>query len=340
MEQVERMIEWVVCGLDSLTVVVYGSLTALVYLSAALPQLQREVAAHGKTREGRQQGNRPEPRGSPQWMMVPKKRFGDFYVCGLVALTATFLVSTFMGEKYKKDRPVFSGSLLALYYLHLLRRLYECWCVHQWREASQMHLAGYLVGIVHYVWLPFVFVHFPPGCCDKNSEDDRLAAEAEVMPEPIPTEHLSFSWWFEICSLPPIILGVWGQYQQHLHHVLLARLRTNSKAEEAAATTSIRQQTPPYRLPAGGWFSYVTCPHYLAEILVYVSFALLVELMQQIQQQQLPGSYWPRDGRHWVMLLWVISNLTLSARINYQWYQENLPASAMKGRKAIFPLLF
>jgi len=233
-----------------------------------------------------------------------------------------------MGEKYKNDRPtVFSGCLLFLYYLHLLRRLYECRCVHQWREASQMHLAGYLVGIVHYVWLPFVVVHFPPGCCDKNSEDDRLAAEAEVM---------LVSWWIWSCSLPPILLCLWGQYQQHLHHVLLARLRTNSKA----AAASSRQQTPPYRLPAGGWFSYVTCPHYLAEILVYVSFALLVELMQQIQQQQMPGSYWPRDGRHWMVLLWVISNLTLSARINYQWYQENLPASAMKGRKAIFPLLF
>jgi hypothetical protein len=79
----------------------------------------------------------------------------------------------------------------------------------------------------------------------------------------------------------------------------------------------------------------VTCPHYLAEILVYVSFCALLSLERQQQQQHQPPH--ENNQRHVMVLVWVTSNLTMSALINHKWYQTHLPTTAIQGRKAIFP---
>ena len=89
-----------------------------------------------------------------------------------------------------------------------------------------------------------------------------------------------------------------------------------------------RRRTAPasisYRIPRGGGFEWVSCPHYLAEILVYVGFAvLLVEY-----------SVWP-----WLPVAWVFANLTLAAGLTHGWYLHKFKTYP-RHRKALIPYIY
>ena len=201
-----------------------------------------------------------------------------------------------------------------------------------------MHIAGYLVGAIHYMWLPMVFIRLPCEPCLRAMIGDR-------MPSAWYSQYTDGPLWVEdvrlpplMWRLPPILLCLWAQYQQHVHHVILANQGKPKNSTPTTISTTIKSAptAPPpkkYSLPTGGWFRYVTCPHFFAEILVYVSFAILLEQEKFYQHQEVYGI------RHFIVLLWVASNLTMSAMINYAWYTKNLPKEAMNGRKAIFPFL-
>lgn len=99
---------------------------------------------------------------------------------------------------------------------------------------------------------------------------------------------------------------------------------------------------PPYHR----WFRYVLCPHYLAEILIYLSFAIILELAILINRNSTTTDNdndnmtiemetesicnlkiiyciiisLGRRNRHWMLLLWVTTNLTVSALNSYDWY--------------------
>ena len=47
-----------------------------------------------------------------------------------------------------------------------------------------------------------------------------------------------------------------------------------------------------YRIPRGGLFEWVSCPHYLGEVVVYLGLVLLTE---------------GRNVNAWLMLAWVVS---------------------------------
>ena len=80
-------------------------------------------------------------------------------------------------------------------------------------------------------------------------------AATEVTPELAASD--AFSTWM----VPGIVLWALGQFINGYHHVLLARLR---KPGETG-----------YKLPKGGLFGQVACPHYLGEILAWLGYALV-----------------------------------------------------------------
>lgn len=318
------IVQVAICFLDSLAVAGYAAMTAMVYLSAVVPSL-KDLASHGKTRVGEKRSTPCRP-GMLHFVvhsdtfLICKRRFRQFYILGLLCLTSTLWLATKMRSSTTRSLMVASTAML---YLHLCRRLYECTYVHKWKDTSFIHIAGYIVGAIHYVWLPMVFIRLPCETCLREAIGGRLPAAlyGQYTGGPLWIENVnlpSLVW-----RLPPVLLCLWGQYQQHVHHVLLADLR---KSDNGGNRTNDKAATK-YSLPTEGWFKYVTCPHYLAEILVYFSFAIL------LAQEQVQGA------RHLVVLFWVVSNLTLSALINHKWYKQNLPPEVMKGRKAIFPFL-
>lgn len=104
-----------------------------------------------------------------------------------------------------------------------------------------------------------------------------------------------------------LIMGL-GESANLYHHYLLAHLRKDGEKG--------------YRVPEGGLFRYVACPHYLAEIISWFGYALM--------SRQL-GLY----GTLFVFTCY----LAARSRRTSAWYKENV-AGYPAGRRSLVPGLF
>lgn len=112
-----------------------------------------------------------------------------------------------------------------------------------------------------------------------------------------------------------IAMGIflWASLHQHRCHKILANLRNPKKKDHS------------YHQPNGDWFELVSCPHYLAEVLIYVSM-LLVFVRSDL------WSVW------WLVVVYVVSTLGLSARQTHAWYKKKFE-DYPNHRYAIIPWL-
>ena len=92
---------------------------------------------------------------------------------------------------------------------------------------------------------------------------------------------------------------------------ILAGLRSNNRSSNK------------YSIPEGDWFDLVSCPHYLAEVIMYASLSLILGLSH-------------RTGI--VLAMWVFINQTVAALMSHYWYQDKFEDYPPK-RKAIFPMV-
>lgn len=93
------------------------------------------------------------------------------------------------------------------------------------------------------------------------------------------------------------------------HHCLLSKLR--KKGDELS-----------YKIPEGGLFGLVICPHYLFEILIWVGVALMAQTLNA--SSFMLGSAFYLMGRSWATKRWYISKF------------ESFP----KGIKALLPYIY
>ena len=116
------------------------------------------------------------------------------------------------------------------------------------------------------------------------------------MPEhtPVVSEPWSLVHWYHVVGLS---LFAWASLHQHRCHKILANLRARRNNSDHS-----------YYLPKGDWFEYVSCPHYLAEVLIYV--ALLIFFV---------ATDWRTNW--WLVVVFTTSTLLLSARQVYLWYR-------------------
>ena len=83
--------------------------------------------------------------------------------------------------------------------------------------------------------------------------------------------------------------------------------RGGSIAKKSLQDLSDGQGRPQrYSLPRGDWFEYVSSPHYLSEILIYCGILMLD----------------PWNRCLWMVLLWVIVNLSITATRTHVWYHR------------------
>jgi very-long-chain enoyl-CoA reductase len=99
-----------------------------------------------------------------------------------------------------------------------------------------------------------------------------------------------------------------GQALNFQHHRLLARLRGAGQGG--------------YQIPRGGLFERVACPHYLAEIVSWVGYAIMAGLP-------------PAWGNVFV----VAAYLGARSLSTLRWYRQNLPGWPAE-RRALIPFLF
>ncbi|KAG2437863.1 hypothetical protein HXX76_005481 [Chlamydomonas incerta] len=256
------------------------------------------------------------------------------------------------GSTTKRD------ALLALFLfeLHVLRRYGESNFVMHYPDTARMHILAYLFGLSYYVAAPLTLLPdyvMNAGVLrgawdaalgegkDLASVDQRL--HAAVM-EPHPGKNRLAA---------ALALYVFASILQFLTHWRLARMSraASARATEFAVVDAIKRgkqqgvtcaiPTPAgivdaegkpivakvvnmYEVPCGGVFSLVSCPHYLAEILIYVSLALVASGST--------GSL--------LMTGWVVLNLVLAAAATQRFYRTRYPNEYPKSRAALIPFIF
>ena len=114
-------------------------------------------------------------------------------------------------------------------------------------------------------------------------------------------------------------LFLWAGYHQNRCHHILADLRRRPKPEVASCSSGN------YSVPHGDWFTYVSSPHYLAEVLLYVGVSSVTFNWQ-----------WT----NWALPCFSLLILTLSGKMTHNWYLETFDSYKKLGRRVIIPYLY
>ncbi|KAF9163561.1 hypothetical protein DFQ26_002410 [Actinomortierella ambigua] len=328
--------EWI--PFSSVIRIYFAGITIAALLAGTLPFLKKSILDYGKLNEKptEHQHNTPNEQSlsdrlalALRSLTVPKYWFAHFYVWAslwMAYLTVDlYYLCRSPGDDAQTlfDRPwsfllllqhfgvsvgvqplsinTVPWFLLGLNFLHVLRRWYESWYVERPSPTARMHVGHYLIGITFYIAVP-----------------PALWIDAVEHPERV----------IPLWSLPPgraLMVGVgtvlffWAYYHQFACHCILASLRPKSQPrpqQDAVAAAKKDDDSPTtksvYRVPHGDWFNYFVCPHYVAEMLIYVAYYIIASASLNSPQ----GS-----TTLLIVLGWVISNLGVVARETAAWYR-------------------
>ena len=287
------------------------------FKEAFLPHLISGSFRYGKAAESHHR------KASTLLPKVPKSWFAHFYVWALVVngplwLCAfrLYILGNPMQESALKWLDFVSTSkrihatsseatflVLTLFMIHVLRRLYEC--IHVHKSGAKMNVLHYLLGFVHYGLIGSAVLSEAPGFCAKTAQLHRHGKIEWISFE------ADFKRNFTYAQIAAFILFLWASKHQMACNRILADLRKHEDDNRG------------YFVPRGDWFEYVSCPHYLAEILIYCSFCVALGVGHQTGQ---------------LLLIWVAANQIISALMSHFWYQDKFDDYPSK-RRAIIPYL-
>jgi 3-oxo-5-alpha-steroid 4-dehydrogenase 1 len=126
---------------------------------------------------------------------------------------------------------------------------------------------------------------------------------------------LSFAWGSIITVLGFTIAFISDQ-------TLLQLRRSSSSCTTTNDSTGTKTTTTIYQIPYGGLFQYVSCPHFLGEIVEWIGFCIACH-----------GSLASAS-----FAIWTMANLGPRALAQHEWYQQKFD-DYPKDRKAIVPFL-
>ena len=346
-----------------LATTIYLLLTIAALLSTICPPL-KALASHGKTRVSNGDCNSDNDDASVDGyfltvynflltgLTVNKCRFIDFYASGIITTLAVVYTETTnkgqWGDGIISMQTVNQWLPTILLMIHLIRRYCECKWIQKSGTSSKMHLAGYLLGILHYLCLPFVLVPHQFEVCAAEDNDDGSKSD-EVCQLNSTNSGDAYSTLGIVLLISTAFACIYFQYEQHRHHVILANLRSN----KSKPTT--------YSIPSGRWFEYVSCPHYLSEIMIYCMLILLMtnkptsvgesDIKAHLEQLSYTKPIFISDNfgtilvtiyktKHWILLIWVATNLSISANSTHNWYLYTFEATYPRQRSRLIPLLW
>jgi len=215
---------------------------------------------------------------------------------------------------------------LALFQVHLLRRLWECVAVSRFSAASSQHLMVFLFGMLYYVLCTLTPVLDSP-IMDEPAHGLLPSAEAKA--------------WPVLPVLGTVVFGT-GFWLQHVQHRILAQLRTQKKHADSASSSSSSKastaaaadkpnhrskegssdQSSRYSIPYGSLFRFVSMPHYLCEMVEYTGLWMISGM----------------KFSQFLVCIWVYSNLSITGVRSHRWYQRTFP-NYPRERKAVIPFL-
>ncbi|KAH8974636.1 hypothetical protein BDL97_01G112200 [Sphagnum fallax] len=176
--------------------------------------------------------------------------------------------------------------LLAMMELQIFRRLYECSHVLSYSSLARMHLAAYLVGLIFYP-----------------------AASMTLF-----TQHFQDKQY--VSALRTFVLRRLASLRSKKAHTGIHGIEKPFSQDKRKADR--------YEIPRGSWFEWVSCAHYLAEIVLYAGFVI---------------GCGGTNLNIWLLFAWVVGNLSPTALETHVWYKtkfEDYPES----RRALLPYIF
>ncbi|XP_068724303.1 polyprenol reductase-like isoform X1 [Montipora capricornis] len=281
----------------------------LYVIKSYTPYWMHEIFEWGKTK--------PLIAGN-SWMKVfhvPNRLFIHFYVIGS-SMSCAFLVilvlhcffgstsipqdlSEILDLHFTPSTDCFTVLLsLLLLLVQTCRRLFESLFVSVF--TGKMNVAHYLLGVIYYI-LDATSLAAPLLQCSKRDED-----WCHTCYSPFTTLR-----WYQYLA---VIMFVWASWHQWNCHNILAKLRQSPGGQTVKV----------YRIPQGDWFKFVSSPHYLAEIMIYVSLFVF---------QKGCNIYFG------LLLLFTIQNLSIGATVSHEWYKKKFKEYP-NSRCRIFPFVY
>ncbi|CAD6196455.1 unnamed protein product [Caenorhabditis auriculariae] len=247
---------------------------------------------------------------------VPKRWFTHFYIVGVVTTvlwlqflcaiytqtvipspTLTYYLSMLTNLHIAKHLSWTTGCVaLTLVLMHVLRRCYETLFVCIYSDST-MNVFHYILGLAHYIILPLSIVCEMRGVVTRNPSDFHFDIS-----------ELSRTQWLGI------MLFVVCNLQQNKLATRIADTRRGPRG-------LVRSYA--HGICVGGWFNYVSCPHFLFEIAIYLTLWMVV------------GSGYAFK----FIVFFVIVNQFFAAEITHRWYKKTFDNYPEK-RKALIPFIF
>lgn len=268
--------------------------------------------------------------------------------------------------------------ILFLYGVHISRRLYENLFIHCHASTkSRMNVIVVIGGILFYIFIPSSLLSLPNTCFNIKVDNDSSIDGLFINHRYHGINHIqklnnnnsnnngttskttSFSYFYLIALWIISMLNIVFQFEQYHHHVILSNLRKrkqiimNNSRHQNTANAHHHHTNNDYPIPMGGLFYYVSCPHYLFEILIYSTFGMLlfldhygidnkpktIDIMQLYRNQmidnRLLSSLYVSSStafgiilsfifqyRFFMTFAFIVSNLIYSATEYHNWYQN------------------
>ena len=237
------------------------------------------------------------PSSSNGWYMLPKRLFFYFYLIGSVVNSIIWLkIAISVIDLTQHTRGPYLPLHTASYILFLstfqsFRRLYECFFVSKFSTSARMHICYAITGFSFYSMVAVTV----------------LASTGRIYLDLLP-----IAFFLSPCVIIGTLLFIFASYHQYVCHGILGRLR-----EGPAAAAK-------YVIPYGDWFRFLSGPHYVAEILIYLSYlvvsgggCLLI----------------------WLMTMYVCFAMTYSCVTTHKWYTDNFKGYP-KERRSLLPFIY
>ncbi|XP_052828361.1 polyprenol reductase isoform X1 [Octopus bimaculoides] len=182
--------------------------------------------------------------------------------------------------------------------VHTCRRYIESRSVSIYSSAT-ISILHYITGFIHYFSLSAIPTVESVVICNNTKLTFKEL-------------HLSK---LHLLHLLGFLLFVVSSWKQNHYCIMLSNLR-KKKANQIKNTD--------YYIPDGDLFKFISCPHFLMEILIHVSFSMM--------------SYFSNIPLL-SLLLFVITNQLISGFLNHRWYKNMVPSYPQE-RRAVIPFLF
>jgi len=300
---------WSVLAFFSIYMVIFSFLINL--LEPYTPKILSDTFGYGKT-------TNENLNVIVRLIQVPKSYFFHFYIFAVI-LMGLMLIQTFKVAMFGHPVPVWleqtlnflcfesaSSSttpeaviiVMSLMNIQCWRRLYECLYVNV-DTGSKMNILHYIVGLAHYFCCAFGYISESPGFA-KHPELFQSIQWIHIEPR-----LTNVTIW----QISAVVMFAWAWKHQLTTHQILADLKKSCQVTHS--------------VPHGDWFQYVSCPHYMAEIIIYLSLAIIMGQKH-------------RTG--WIIFAWVLTNQMVAGLMSHLWYRKTF-RTYPSNRKAVIPFL-